>query len=184
MHGYQMKGTWQPGKYTTSCVRMIAAAHKMVSGFSFLIHLFFSATGYYVHARKLRSTNQGDDDVVDCTIDTKYILYLIRKTRYPVHFQHMLPHFTFARNFMVKNGNDNHLMSDMQGLFILVSLAFMNVSDKDGDETVELIPFLCALCDGAFEGGLHKLSILLFGMALNLVGLQISVFWRRRQGPV
>ena len=84
---------------------------------------------------------------------------------------------------MVKNGNDNHLMSDMQGLLILVSLAFMNVSDKDGDETVELIPFLCALRDSA-KGGLHKLSILLFGMALNPVGLQISVFRWRRQGPV
>lgn len=83
----------------------------------------------------------------------------------------------FSRNYKVKAGQDEKKSSDLKGLLILASFALMNVQDINGDPRVELIPFLKYLLDDEdFADGLHKMSILLFGTALNPVSHHFLVF--------
>lgn len=106
----------------------------------------------------------------NCDVDAEYINLPEFREHPQIHFQSMFPWNSFCKRCIIKQGPDEQNHSNLQAILIIISVAFMNVEDMDGDTASEIVPFLERIsADEQFLGSLHKMSILLYGMALNLV---------------
>ena len=107
----------------------------------------------------------------ECGVDIELIQHATDKSHTTnVECKRLLPNFAFSPNLVVKHGSNHNESSELQGLLLLVSIAFQNVGDVDLPAKKELIPFLDRVIkDRRFDSFVHNLSILLFGMTTSPV---------------